>query len=159
MIKSELTGGNVQEAFCHLMGWYRAASETQAKPSYQTMEHQTLERVDFYAQRESPGNPLPINVTPVEIKDNAPSDGKLQQAVGKLTNNRAAGASDMHAKHVKEWLHDVQREEDPEGCGAEGAGDSWHLFVRLVQTVWTHGMIPCQLLWSVVVLIPKGGGD
>ncbi len=33
LIESKLTGGNVQEAFRHLKGWYRAASETQAKPS------------------------------------------------------------------------------------------------------------------------------
>jgi hypothetical protein len=37
--------------------------------------------------------------------------------------------------------------------------DSWRLFVRLVQTAWIHGMIPRQLLWSIVVLIPKGRGD
>ena len=36
---------------------------------------------------------------------------------------------------------------------------SWCLFVRLVQAAWTHGMIPHQLLWIIVVLIPKGGGD
>jgi hypothetical protein len=101
MIESELMGGNVQEAFCHLKGWYRAASETQAKPCYQTMEHQTLERVGLYARRESPGDPLPINVTPVKIDNNALSDGKLRQIVGKLTNSQAAGASGMCAKHVK----------------------------------------------------------
>jgi hypothetical protein len=129
MIKSELTGGNVQEAFCHLKGWHRAASEMQAKPCYQTMECQTSERVNFYAQRESPGDPLPINVTPVEINDDALSDDELRQVVGKLTNGRAASASGMHAEHVKEWLHDVQWEEDPEGHGAEGTGDSWRLFV------------------------------
>jgi hypothetical protein len=65
----------------------------------------------------------------------------------------------MRAEHIKEWLHDVRREEDPEGQGAEGTGDSWRLFVWLVQAAWAHGVIPCQLLWSIVVLIPKGGGD
>jgi hypothetical protein len=158
MIESELTGGKVQEAFCHLKGWYRAASETQAKPCYQRLERQALERVDLYAQRNSTGDPLPINVTPVKINDDAPSDGKLRQVVGKLTNGQAAGASGMCAEHVKEWLRDMQWEEDPEGQGAEGTGESWCLFVRLVQTAWTHGVIPRQLLWSIVVLIPKGGG-
>ncbi len=129
MIKSELMGGNVQEAFCHLKGWYWATSEMQAKPCYQTMERQTSERVDLYARRESPGDPLPINVTPVKIDNNAPSDGKLQQVVGKLTNGQAAGASGMRAKHVKEWLRDMRQEEDPEGHGAESTGDSWRLFV------------------------------
>ncbi len=65
----------------------------------------------------------------------------------------------MRAKHVKKWLHDVQWEEDPEGQGADGAGDNWRLFVWLVQAAWTHGEIPHQLLWIIVALIPKGGGD
>jgi hypothetical protein len=39
MIELELTGENVQEAFRHLKGWYQEATEMQAKPSYQTMEH------------------------------------------------------------------------------------------------------------------------
>ncbi len=50
-------------------------------------------------------------------------------------------------------------EEDPEGQGAVGAGDNWRLFVRVVQAVWNRSVIPRQLLWSIVVLIPKGGGD
>ncbi len=59
MIESELTGGNVQEALCHLKGWYRATTETQAKPCYQTVERPTLERVNLYARRETPGTPPP----------------------------------------------------------------------------------------------------
>ena len=31
-IKAELTKGNIQEAFRHLKGWYRVATDTQAKP-------------------------------------------------------------------------------------------------------------------------------
>ena len=50
-IEAKLVGGNMQEAFCHLKGWYRAATETQSKPCYHTIEHQTLERVDLYARR------------------------------------------------------------------------------------------------------------
>ncbi len=85
-VEAELTGGGVQEAFCHLKGWYRAATEMQAKPCYHTMERQMLEQVDLYARRDSPGDPLPINVTPVVINNDVPTDGELQQVAGKLTN-------------------------------------------------------------------------
>jgi hypothetical protein len=158
-VETELAGGNVQEAFRHLKGWYGAAAEMQAKPCYHTMECQMLERVDLYVRRESPGDPLPINVTPVVINDDVPMDGKLWQVAGELTNGQAAGASGMRTNHVKEWLNGVQWEEDPEGHSVNGAGDNWRLFVRLVQAAWTHGTIPRQLLWIIVVLIPKGGGD
>ncbi len=78
--------GNVHEAFCHLKGWYRAASNTQAKPCHQTMEHQTTEQVSLYAQRQLPGNLLPINAVPVEINDAIPSDSELRGVVGELMN-------------------------------------------------------------------------
>jgi hypothetical protein len=159
LVKAKLAGGNVQEAFCHLKGWYRAALETQAKPCYHTLEHQTLERVDLYARRESPGNPLPTNVAQVVINDDVPSDSKLREVVGKLTNGQAVGASGMHTEHVREWLHGMQWEEDPEGHGIDGAVDSWRLFVQLAQAAWAHGTIPHQLLWIIVVLILKGGRD
>jgi hypothetical protein len=109
------------------------------------MERQTLEWVDLYAQRESPGDPLPINVTPVMINDNVPMDGELWQVASELTNGRAAGASGMHAEHVKEWLHGVQWEEDPEGHSVDGAGDNWGLFVQLVQAAWARGSIKAFL--------------
>jgi hypothetical protein len=76
----------VQEAFCHLKGWYQAASEMQAKPCYHTMERQTLERVDLYMRRALPGNPLPINYGPIEINSNAPSDKEIRLATSKLSN-------------------------------------------------------------------------
>jgi hypothetical protein len=50
-------------------------------------------------------------------------------------------------------------EEDPESQGNEGNGENWKLFVEMVQVVWTYGIIPRQLLWSTVVLIPKGRED
>ena len=98
--------------------------------------------VGLYAQRQSPGNLLPINAVPVEINDAIPSDSKLRGVVGELTNGRAAGASSMHAEHVKAWLHDMRREEDPKSQGAVGTGDNWRLFARLVQAAWTHSIIP-----------------
>ncbi len=102
LIESKLTGGNVQEAFRHLKGWYWAALETQAKPCFHTMERQTSERVDLYARRLSPGDPLPINVERTKINNNVPLDGEIRTAVSKLSNGRAAGASGMRAEHTKE---------------------------------------------------------
>jgi hypothetical protein len=100
-IVAELAGGNVQEAFRHLKGWCRAASETQSKPCYHTMERQTSERVDLYARRQSPEDPLPLHLTPVEIDDDVPTDSEIRTVAGGLTNGRAGGASGMRAKHVK----------------------------------------------------------
>ena len=49
----------------------------------------------------------------------------------------------------------MREEEDK---GEEKAGNIWQLFVRLIQAIWKTGTISCQVLWMVVVLLPKGGG-
>jgi hypothetical protein len=53
-MEAELTKGNMQEAFRHLKGWYRAASETAARPCFKTMEQQTQEREELYGKVPPP---------------------------------------------------------------------------------------------------------
>jgi hypothetical protein len=65
----------------------------------------------------------------------------------------------MHAEHVKDWLWGVRWEKDAKGQGAHGNGDNWQLFAHLVQATWTYSIVPPQLLWIIVIVIPKGGGD
>jgi hypothetical protein len=131
-IVAELVGGNVQEA-------------TESKPCYHTMERQTSERVDLYARRQSPGDPLPLHLTPVEIDDDVPTDSKIRIVAGGLTNGRAGGASGMCAEHVKAWLRGVLEEEDPESQGNfAGHGDNWKLFVELVQAVGPMASSPVR---------------
>jgi hypothetical protein len=123
------------------------------------MEHKTLEQVDLYIRRALPGNPLPINYGPIKINNDTPSDKEIRLATSKLSNGQAAGASRMHTEHVKDWLWGVCREEDAKGQGAPSNGDNWQLFAHMVQATWTYSIVPCQLLWIIVILIPKGGGD
>ncbi len=124
------------------------------------MERQTSERVNLYARRLPQGDPLQINIDRIKINDNAPLDVEIRTAVSELSNGRTAGPSGMRAEHIKEWLRGIRWEEDPQRAGGGPSdGDHWCLFVQLVQSAWTHGEIPCQLLWIIVVLIPKGGGD
>jgi len=92
-IVSELGKGNVQEAFQHLKGWYRTASEAQARPCHLTMERQTDERVELYAERDAYGTEFPANGTPFGIDDNPPSDEELRIAVSQLSHGRCGGAS------------------------------------------------------------------
>jgi hypothetical protein len=64
----------VHEAFRHLKGWYREASDTQAEPCFQTMERQTLERVELYRRHDSPALPIIIDNAKMlteEIRDDS----------------------------------------------------------------------------------------
>jgi hypothetical protein len=160
MIEAKLAGGNIQEAFCHLKRWYRAALETTTRPCPQTMVKQTAERINLYRQWDPPGEPLPINIDPIPVDDGTPSKGEIRVAVAGLSKGRADGASGMRAEDVKAWLHGIKLEEDPEvGPANIGAGGNWCRFTLLVQAIWDHGKIPPQLLWVIIVLIPKGEGD
>jgi hypothetical protein len=160
-IIADLAKGNVHKAFCHLKGWYWAATETQARPCFQTMERLTAERVDLYQQSNSSGPPVAVNIATVEVPDDVPTDGEIRAMVAKLTNGHSVGASRMRAEHlVKEWLQGIMSEEDPEmGPDNVGMGDQWRALAWLIQAVWDEGKIPIQLGWVITVLIPKGGGD
>jgi hypothetical protein len=123
--EAKLGGGNVQEAFQLLKGWYRAATEVEARPCPQTMECQTAERIALYTGRTPPGEPLPINIDPAPISDGVPTDLEVRESVGELTNGCSGGASRMRAEHMKEWLQGIRREEDPKtAIGNQGAGDA-----------------------------------
>ncbi len=118
------------------------------------------EHINLYPGCESPGPPVAFNVVPVNVQDNAPTNGEIQAAVSKLTNGRSAGASCMWEEHLKEWLWGMKLEEDPEtGPNNVGAGDRWRALAWFVQAVWDKGRIPLQLGWVVTILILKGGGD
>jgi hypothetical protein len=88
------------------------------------MERQTSERVDLYARRQFPDNPLPVLVDPVEIDNNPPEDGKIRSAVTGLSNGCAAGASGMRTKDVKGWLLGIQDEENPKTPENPSGGDN-----------------------------------
>jgi hypothetical protein len=118
---------------------------------------QTAERVELYTAVCPPGWSLPINVTPIPVPDDTPTDHEIRKVVAKLRNGRAAGVTGMRAEHLKEWLRGIQREEAEDG--EEDAGDLWRLFVSLIQATWDSGTVPTQMSWVVIVLLPKGGGD
>ena len=142
-IEAELRGGDVQEAFRLIKGWYRAATEVEARPCYQTMARKNEEWFALYARRTPLGEPLPINIAPTPIPDGVPTDSEVREAVGELTNGRSGGASKMRAEHMKEWLKEIRREEDPkQSIGNWGAGEAWCLLMRLVGAVWETGTIP-----------------
>jgi hypothetical protein len=81
LIVAKLAEGKVHEAFRHLKGWYREASETHARPCFQTMEWQTVERVELYRRCNAPGPPITIDNAEMlteEIRDDTPTDGEIR---------------------------------------------------------------------------------
>ena len=115
-------------------------------------------------RRDPPGDPIPINIEPFDVADGVQPDLEIRVNVKGLSNGRTGGASFMRAENLKEWLRgqleeEQEDEEKAEAARLRGAGTLWRTFVRLIQSIWETGVIPQQLLWVIVVLIPKGGGD
>jgi hypothetical protein len=127
---------------------------------FQTMERQMVEQVALYTQRPPSGEPLPINIAPILIPDGVSTDLEVRDAVCNLSNGRSGSTSNMHGEHIKEWLRGIQRKEDPQqNEDNHSTGNLWHLLMRLVTAVWETSMVPQQLSWIIVVLIPKGRGN
>jgi hypothetical protein len=113
-IVAELAKGDVKEAFRHLKGWYRKATETQARPCQQTMERKTDKREELYAERAACGKAFPTNGLPYAIGNNQPIESKLRAAVSLLSHGRCGGTLGIRAEHIKAWLRGAKKEEDPE---------------------------------------------
>eukprot|EP00985_Skeletonema_marinoi_P027216 scaffold22001_cov141-Skeletonema_marinoi.AAC.1 len=122
------------------------------------MEKQTDERVELYEERTPDGDPIPINIEPFDINDETPTDMELRRIVReRLKRGRAGGASQIRAEHILDWLAGMKLEDEDDEKYA-GKGYQWRVFVELIQEIWNTGRIPTQMLWVVIVLIPKGSG-
>ena len=58
----------------------------------------------------------------------------------------------MKAEHLKAWLQAETREKYP---GTE----AWDKVVSVIQVAFREGYIPEALMWTTMVLIPKGKGE
>ena len=67
------------------------------------MRKQTIEHEKLYERQPSPGDPIPINVKPSDVRDDSPDDTEIRAAVQKLSNGRAGGASKIRAEDIKDW--------------------------------------------------------
>ena len=155
-VEGHLQTGDLKEAWRCLKGWYRAVEDRAPKPCYQSLGKQTAEREELYRKVPPPGDPIPINVEPFDVNDDCPEDAAIRAAVKQLRNGRAGGASKMKAEDIKDWLRGMIEEEEE---GKEDAGYEWKLFVELIQLIWEKGEVPPQMMWIIIVLLPKGGGD
>ena len=62
--------------------------------------------------------PIPINVEPILIHDEVPSEEYIRAAVKEMKNSRAGGVSRIQAKDIKSWLRGMIEEEKTEKVGA-----------------------------------------
>jgi hypothetical protein len=103
-IVAKLAKGDVKKTFRHLKGWYQKATETQARPYQQMMEHQTDKWEELYAEQAAHGKAFPANGMPYAVGNNQLIESKLRGAVSLLSHRRCRGALGIRAEHIKAWL-------------------------------------------------------
>ena len=94
----------VQEAWHRIQGWYNAAVNRAPPPARVTLERITSEIVALYSRVPPPGDNIPAEIEPFEVKDAVPEEGEIEWAVKCLRNNRSGGPSRMRAEHTKGWI-------------------------------------------------------
>ncbi len=80
---------------------------------------------------------------------------EIREVVRELRNGWAAGVTGLQAEHIKVWLRDIVQEEKEQSI--VGRGYKWHIFVKLMQTIWERGWVPEQMTWEIIILLRKGG--
>jgi Reverse transcriptase (RNA-dependent DNA polymerase) len=88
-----------------------------------------------------PGEPLPINVTPVDINNNPPDEEEIFIALKQMNLRKVPGPSQVRVEDLCYW-HD----ELPE---------VWQKVVKLVQLAMAGTAIPVAFAHGILVLIPK----
>ena len=117
----------IQEAWYRIQGCYKAAVDRAPSPARVTLERITAERVALYIRFPPPGDNIPVELEPFEVKDAVPEKGEIEWAVKRLRNNRFGGASRMRAEHIKGWLVVARTSEKGETSDTEKGGqeDRW----------------------------------
>jgi len=143
---------NVEGAWSRLKAWYKHAGDRPSAPSRADLQQTSDEYRDLYSRTAPPGESIPVLVAPFDICDEIPSEEEIERHVKWLKNGKSPGPTGMRAEHLKGWLAAARRKEAPDGT-------NWCLLVSLIQECFKEGVLPTQLPWSTMVLLPKGGGD
>ena len=110
--QAHLEKNEIRKAFGSIKGWYRDAGPRPSKPSREDIEVTRAEYVELYTPREPTEGPIPLHIEPYLINDAAPTESEVMQAVRKLSNNKAAGASGITAENLKDWMDRANPLED-----------------------------------------------
>ena len=128
-----------------MQGWYKTAGEQQAKKYHDSMEKQTVEREELYTLVPPPGDPIPCNMEKTLLNDRRLFDHEISVVVKDLRNNLAGNTRGMQAEDLKQWLSMIESKDKADAARDEehtGRGNTWRIFVKLVQHVWDTGNIP-----------------
>jgi len=145
-IKAALNDNNLQGAWDQLKVWYHQASNWPYKPSHKDLCAIMTEHIDLHTQQASPGALILVLVEAANVLDEIPLDEEIWEAVHHW--GKAPGPSGIWTNHLKEWLAEAEKEEEPDST-------KWDHLVTLIQHVYETRVLLATLPWAIVVHLPK----
>jgi hypothetical protein len=153
-IEHHLQQGRLQQAWNNLKHWYKHASDRPPKPTRLDLQTISNEYRTLYSQIQPPDEPLNIHIpAPYDIDDTIPDEKEIATAVRQLKNGRVPGPSGIRAEYLKE----LQTQSKRENATAEDKL-GWNQLCHVIQQIFETGLIPTEMTWSILVLIPKSSG-
>ena len=154
-IDNLLEAKQVQAAYGILRRWYREKPGHVPKPTIQNEEKTRSEYQALFTAEESPGEPIPIHVTPSSIDDSPPSDKEVCTALKRMKRGKAPGGSGIRVEHLQDWMNGAQ---PGEFQNAEKV-KAWNKVLELVRLAFTGEPLPRTFGIGILILIPKGEPD
>jgi hypothetical protein len=152
-IAVELEKGKIRDAFNALKGWYRAAGPLPPLPSREEIGLTRAEYKNLYQVQIPSSPPIPIHANPFAIDDSPPHEFEVIEALLKMKNGKAAGASGITVETMKKWHREARPLE------GEPLGESvilWEKVLKIIRMAFAEGKIPKAFCNGILVLIPKG---
>ena len=154
VIERHLNNRQPREAFQALKGWYRDAGPRPTLPSREEINVTRIEYQNLF-QRSTPVHPLlPIHIDPVHIDDSVPSEEEISEIISTLKNGKAAGPSGIRVEDLKRW-RDAASDSDDDDTADSTDVEVWKKVVMIIQSAFATGDMPQDLLYGILVLIPK----
>jgi hypothetical protein len=154
-IEHNLQSGRLKEAWNALQRWYKHSGDRPPCPTWTDLRDTSNEFKTLYKATQSPGNPITTHVdSQFTVNDTLPTENEIANAVRNLKNGKAPGHSGIHAEHLKELLKQATREQE----ATDDERNGWEQLCHTIQEIFATGIIPREMTWSILVLIPKPSG-
>ena len=103
-----------------------------------------------------PGQYVPTHVTPFNIDDATITEVKIKAEVRRLRRNRACGHIHLWEEHLHKWLREAYQTDN---SNLPPKPTRYIKLVAIIQFMWYTRSILVELVWFVLLLIPKGNSD
>jgi hypothetical protein len=109
----------------------------------------------LYKATQSPGDPIATHVdAQFTVDDTLPTEKEIADVVRRnLKNDKAPGHSGIRAEHLKALLNNATRDN-----ATDDDRKGWEQICYTIQTIFATGIIPTEMTWTILVLLPKPSG-